>query len=94
MRNRDSILLLCIFIMLLTGYFGALAGFTAQGIDYSIPDEAPTLTTVVTWFWNSGSFLINMIGFQVDGIPIIVSMIFQAMSIYILYVVICLARGV
>lgn len=80
--------------MVLTGYFGAAAGFTVQGIDYSIPTDAPTLTTVVTWFWNSGSFLINMIGFQVDGIPIAVSLIFAVMSIYILYVVICLVRGV
>lgn len=93
LKTREGLLSLFVLVLLCTSVFGAFAGYSVGGVDYSMSTDEPELLTIVDWAWDSMTFLFNIATMQVDNVPFWVSAIFQFMSIMTIYLIVTIVRG-
>lgn len=84
--------------MIVSSVIALELGFTAPTITVQVPSE-PTggiiesLISIAAWVFNSAGSFVQLITFQVEGLPAAVSIIYLFFSIVLLYMVLRLVRG-
>lgn len=69
------------------------AGFWPGQIVTSVGISAPSVWDSITWIWNSASFLVSLMTFQIPGMPLPISAVFAFMALMTGYLLLKLIRG-
>lgn len=92
--SRYGLMALLLTIMATVSGFSSYAGYTVQGeLQGGVAEGAPGILGVVTWVWESMKFMFQMVTFQVDNMPMVVSVIFGVMSLMVVYLIVSTIRG-
>lgn len=91
--SQESLFAFCVIVLLVTAFFGPVLGYSVNGIEYGLSSSDATTATPVEWVADSLGFMWNLISFQIDGMPYIITIIFQFISIMLAYLGAKLIRG-
>lgn len=82
-------------IILVTGLFGAHFGYTVNGVPQGaeIQEGEPGILGALQYAFASIAFLVSMVAFRVDGMPIWISSIFIFMGMMSIMLIASLIRG-
>lgn len=92
--SRYGLMALLLTIMATVSGFSSYAGYTVQGEPQGgLVASAPGILGVITWVWDSMKFMFQMVTFQVDNMPMVVSVIFGVMSFMVVFLIVSTIRG-
>lgn len=93
--NKYGVLAGLIIVILVTGLFGAHFGYTVDGVPQSaeVGEGEPGILGALAFAFSSITFLVSMVAFRVDGMPIWISSIFIFMGMMSVMLVASLVRG-
>lgn len=97
MNTKYAVLAGLVIVALVVGIFGAHFGYTVQGVprgsDRAVPEDEPGIITALVYAFDCVGFLVLMIFFQVDGVPVWLSSVFLFMGLMTLVLLASLVRG-
>lgn len=106
--TKYGLLMFLLVVMMTVSIFGGYFGYTVRGVPQGVSVERsePTwwenslefvglgaLVGVMSFTWNAIGFLFNMATFQIDNMPVFISVIFLIMSILVVAIIVSLIRG-
>lgn len=95
MNTKYAVLAGLVIVILVTGLFGNHFGYTVAGVPQGaeVAEGEPGILGALEYAWDSVVFLVNMVAFRIDGMPVWVSSIFIFMGIMTLIILASLVRG-
>jgi hypothetical protein len=93
--SKYAVLGALVVVILVVGLFGYHFGYTVHGVPQGaeVAEGEPGILGVVEYVFGSIGFLLSMVSFRVDGMPIFIGTIFIFMGLMSLMLLISLVRG-
>lgn len=93
--NKYAVLAGLVIVILVTGLMGAHFGYTVNGVPQGaeVQEGEPGILGALEYAFASIGFLVSMVAFRIDGMPVWISSIFIFMGIMSIMILASLVRG-